>query len=381
VNNNKNISCPSTPSTSSSLSSPVNAFNEHQFNSIENTERQLAPQSDSSTSSTSTTATSTDKYMQDTYLNNNYNLYQVINPLDINRNYQQQQQQQQQSQQGFTCNQQNVLRLPTTKKINSYAPQVAKRSKFSHINNISNDTQLSSAENSSSSITNSINNTISSLIKQETCLSFNSDGEASMVSSENDSNSNCSSSLNNDDFSSSSSSLSSTNYQNQAQQLQPQLHPTKLTHININSINSKKVIIATKLEPYCNLNQTFQLQSNCNGNNATNNQINLIKITNGDATVSNVNENNNSFLSNNNSNTNKKADNLNQNNKKIIQYKQLLNSNGNLLKTTQLTKHKQSNNNTNSNCTNNANTINSDGVVINHNGVPLATRPDGKVRN
>ncbi len=316
--------------------------------------------------------------MQDAYLNNNYNLYQVINPLDINRNYQQQQQQQQQqSHQVFISNQQNVLRLPT-KKINNYVPQVVKRGKFSHNNNSNSNSDASGCENtsssSSSSITSSINSTINSLIKQESCLSFNSDGESSMVSSENDSNSNCSS-LNNEDF---TTTLTTFNNQNQNQQLvqqnqlQQQSHSTKLTHININSINSKKVIIATKLEPFCNLNQTFQLQSNCN---ASSNQINLIKIANGggDGTVSGLSESK-SFLGN------KKTDNnLNQNNKKIIQYKQLVNSNGNLIKTTQLNKHKQLNNSSGSVNGSNANIINSDGVITNHNGVPLATRPDGKV--
>ena len=73
------------------------------------------------------------KYMQDFNLNNNYNLYHAINPLDINRNYQQQQQLQSHSYTTSNNNSTATLQLPTllanstpTGKTNStsYAPQI-----------------------------------------------------------------------------------------------------------------------------------------------------------------------------------------------------------------------------------------------------------------
>ena len=230
------------------------------------------------------------------------------------------------------------------------------KGKYSHLNN--NDDPSDTTD--SSSITTSINNTINSIlneknIKQEN-LNFNSDGETSSISSENDSNSSCSS-QNNDDL----SHFSSLNGSQQHHQ------PTKLTHINLGGINSKKVIIATKLEPFSS-NQTFQLQSNCNNGQQSQimnggSQINLIKITTSNG-CNEANENKSGLITT--AIGSKKADALNQNHKKIVQYKQLVNG-VSLIKSTPVHKNKQISIN------------NGENVTTNHNGVPLATRPDGKV--
>lgn len=359
---NNNSPCPST--STSSLSSPVNynqSYDEFNNSSNSNSNQQYQPVQQQEQFNSSTTTTN-QKYMQDAYLNNNFNLYQVINPMDINRNYQQQQSQQMYNNNNSSGN--TILRLPTSLSTllststtvttpnkldsNNYSHQV-KRGKFGHMRN---DIDPSELSDNSTKTTSNINNTINSILseKLQIKIEFNSDGESSMISSENDSNSNCSS-LNNDDLNQSNSSL-----QQQQQQHHQQL--TKLSHINISSINSKKVIIATKLEPFSN---TFQLQSNCNSNGQhqlsfEQQQINLIKITNDENTK------------------NKASDSSSVNNKKIVHYKQLVNNNGKLIKTTQL---KQKHMTTTSVITTNG--ITGENINTNHNGVPLALRPDGKV--
>ena len=357
------IQTPSSSTCSSSLSSPVNPNstnnqfnNNNSFSYQVNTSDYSAPYSQPQQHQPLNQTNSTSKYMQDSYLNNNYNLYQVINPMDINRTYTITSSSNQQSQQVYDnydnaksktmlTASSNSLKLPTTvlatRPGDNSIQQQAKRGKYSH-----------AAQPSSAS---SINNTINSILNETIKLkqeSLNSDGESSIVSNESDSNSNSSSEDNNQNGSSMQPSLSAA------------AATPKLSHININNINSKKLIITTKLEPFYSSsssnvnNQTLSSNVNTNAN-----QINLIKITNDESKA-----------------TTKKTDNLNH--KTIIQYKQLINGTAATANTTaSLVKSSaqlSTANKTNKNATN-ATTNETQQQQTNHNGVPLATRPDGKV--
>ena len=356
----------SSSSCSSSLSSPVNPNStNNQFNN-NSFSYQVSPSSDYSAQYSQpqpqqqqhqplNQTSSTSKYMQDSYLNNNYNLYQVINPMDINRTYTiTSSSSHQQSQQVYE-NYDNAksktllgassssLKLPTTvlatRPGDNSIQQQAKRGKYAHAS------QPSSAS--------SINNTINSILNETMKLkqeSLNSDGESSIVSNESDSNSNSSSEDNNQNGSSMQASLSAAT--------------PKLSHININNINSKKLIITTKLEPFYSSSSSSSTQSLSSNVNTNANQINLIKITNSDDGKANA----------------KKTDNLNH--KTIIQYKQLINGSAAATASSTASLVKSSAqlsaaNKTNKNASNATSTDTQQ--QTNHNGVPLATRPDGKV--
>lgn len=366
------IQTPSSSTCSSSLSSPVNPnstnnqFNNsfsYQVNTSDYSAQYSQPQQPQQQQPLNQT-NSTSKYMQDSYLNNNYNLYQVINPMDINRTYTITSSSNQQSQQVYdnydnaksktiltaSSANSNSLKLPTTvlatRPGDNSIQQQAKRGKYSH-------------PAQSSSAASSINNTINSILNETMKLkqeSLNSDGESSIVSNESDSNSNSSSEDNN----------------NQSSMVQAGLSATpKLSHININNINSKKLIITTKLEPFYSSSSSSSSNVNNQNLNSSNvntnaNQINLIKITNSDDGKANT----------------KKTDNLNH--KTIIQYKQLINGGAATANTTaSLVKSSaqlSTANKTNKNASNETQQQQQQQQQqTNHNGVPLATRPDGKV--
>jgi hypothetical protein len=359
------IQTPSSSTCSSSLSSPVNPnstnnqFNNNSFSYQVNTSDYSAPYSQPQQPQQQqhqplNQTNSTSKYMQDSYLNNNYNLYQVINPMDINRTYtitSSNQQSQQvydnydnaKSKTILTASS-NSLKLPTTvlatRPGDNSIQQQAKRGKYSH-----------AAQPSSAS---SINNTINSILNETMKLKqepLNSDGESSIVSNESDSNSNSSSEDNNQNGSSMQPNMSAA------------AATPKLSHININNINSKKLIITTKLEPFYSSSSSSNVNNLSSNVNTNANQINLIKITNNDDSKA----------------TPKKTDNLNH--KTIIQYKQLINGGATANTTASLVKPSaqlSTANKTNKNASNPASNETQQ-QQTNHNGVPLATRPDGKV--
>lgn len=225
--------------------------------------------------------------IQDSYMNNNFSLFQVINPLDINRNY--------------TSNNINILHSTNetksdktnTKQSNllAYSHQQIKRSKYSH-----------------TSSPNSLQ------IKQENL--FNSDGESTGSNESNDSNSSFSSS-NNTNTTNNTNNNCSTEYSKQLIKIEP-YQLKNLTNSNdldnsnnhlqqqpqIISMNSSTPINVIKINnPKENKNSPTSLNNLISSSNCLKLPITTTKIN--TATTSEVNSNH----------------------KTIIQYKQLLTNN------------------------------------------------------
>lgn len=106
--------------------------------------------------------------MQDSYLNNNFNLYHVINPMDLNRNYTSNNINLLQSQSSNELNNNNKQQSITSNNNNNnnYQQQV-KRSKFSHnITNINISSNTNTNTNNNNSIPIIANVTQNGLITQ-----------------------------------------------------------------------------------------------------------------------------------------------------------------------------------------------------------------------
>ena len=261
----------------------------------------------------------TQSVMQDSYMNNNFSLYHVINPLDLNRNY--------------TSNNLNILQSQDLKQQNdnkqsnkqsnlSYTHQQIKRGKFSHTN----------------TPTALVTSTTANLqLKQEAL--FNSDGESIGSNESNDSN----------------SSYGSNNIDYSKQQL-IKIEPFQLKNLT-NDLDANSNLVQLQ-------QQQQQQPQILNVNNST--QINLIKInhpkenkTNSTTTLNNLINSSNSTCLKLPITTTKLND--NQNHKTIIQYKQLLNTNSNPIKLQQQQQNSIANSNTSNktNCTNLQSTNNS----------------------